>query len=156
MAIDPVLIAETGEWMRRALNDLRAADVDMAVSPPLLEDALFHCQQAAEKALKAFLTFHSQPFRRTHNLEEIGEACLVLDRSLQQVIDDAVPLSEYAWAYRYPGPTNVATRDEANEAFTTAQNVYAVIASRLPAQIVTKAWFPAGGGGATAHRRHQP
>jgi HEPN domain-containing protein len=49
MAIDPVLIAETGEWLRRALNDLRAAEVDMTVSPPLLEDALFHCQQAAEK-----------------------------------------------------------------------------------------------------------
>jgi HEPN domain-containing protein len=89
------------------------------------------------KALKAFLTFHSQPFRRTHNLEEIGEACLVLDRSLQQVIDDAVPLSEYAWAYRYPGPTTVPARDEANEAYTIARNVYATIASRLPAQIVT-------------------
>jgi hypothetical protein len=43
-------------WLRRADDDLRSAQVDLAADPPLIEDALFHCQQAAEKAMKPFLT----------------------------------------------------------------------------------------------------
>lgn len=38
MALDPALAAETQEWLRRAANDLRAAEVDLAAAPPLLED----------------------------------------------------------------------------------------------------------------------
>src|SRR5919199_4528664 len=63
MALDPVLITDTRGWIERAVNDLRGAQIDLAASPPLVEDALFHCQQATEKLLKAFLTFHNQPFR---------------------------------------------------------------------------------------------
>jgi hypothetical protein len=56
MQPDPVRLADTRAWLVKAANDLRAAAVDLAATPPLLEDALFHCQQAAEKAFKAFLT----------------------------------------------------------------------------------------------------
>ncbi len=96
MPLDPARIADTRGWLFRAANDLRGADIDLAASPPLLEDALFHCQQAVEKAFKAFLTFHNRAFRKIHNLEEIGEACLEIDASLKAVVDEAVPLTEYA------------------------------------------------------------
>jgi HEPN domain-containing protein len=56
----------------------------------------FTCQQAAEKTLKAFLMWHHTPFRKTHSLEEIGEQCLDIDRTLQDIVDRAVPLTEYA------------------------------------------------------------
>lgn len=52
-------------------EDRRAADVDLTVDPPLLADALFHCQQVVEKALKGFLTWHDRPFRKVHDLREI-------------------------------------------------------------------------------------
>ncbi len=93
-----MLLAEVHGWLQKAANDLRGAEIDLAAHPPLVEDALFHCQQAAEKAFKAFLTWNNQPFRKTHNLEEIGEACLRFDSTLQKVVDAAVPLTEYAWA----------------------------------------------------------
>jgi hypothetical protein len=70
------------------------------------------------------MTFHDQPFRRTHNLEELGAACLACDASLQSVVDEAVPLSEYAWAYRYPGPTALLTLAEADAALAIARRVY--------------------------------
>lgn len=66
----------------------------------MLDEAVFQCQQAAEKALKGFLAWHGRSFRKTHNLEEIGEQCLAVDQSLRGVIDQAVPLSEYAWKFR--------------------------------------------------------
>jgi len=41
-------------WLGKAANDLRGARIDLDAVPPLIEDALFHCQQAAEKAIKDF------------------------------------------------------------------------------------------------------
>jgi HEPN domain-containing protein len=52
--------AEAREWLVRAHTDLRAADADLAVSPPLLDDVAFHSQQAVEKSLKAYLAWHNQ------------------------------------------------------------------------------------------------
>ena len=58
MPHDPILMAETRAWLIKAVTDLRAAELDLGASPPLLEDVVFHCQQAAEKALKGFLGWH--------------------------------------------------------------------------------------------------
>ena len=52
---------ETRAWLLRAAEDLAAAAV--LTAPATLRSALFHCQQAAEKSLKAFLTIHgAHPF----------------------------------------------------------------------------------------------
>jgi len=134
MPLDPVLVADTKDWLTKARGDLRGADVDLAASPPLLEDALFHCQQAVEKSFKAFLTWHSRPFRRTHNLEETGEACLAIDPTLRPTVDEAVPLSEYAWAYRYPGPHEIPPLVEVVAARDIAGRAHKAILSRLPAE----------------------
>lgn len=94
MPHDPELLAETRAWFMKAAIDLRAAEAMRELAPPLLEAVVFHCQQATEKALKGFLTWHSVSFRKSHNLEEIGEQCLALDATLKDVIDRAVPLTE--------------------------------------------------------------
>lgn len=83
MAADPELLAETRAWFVKPAGDLRAAETLTAISPPLLDEAVFHCQQAAEKALKGFLAWNGRAFRRTHNLEEIGEQCLSVDSTLR-------------------------------------------------------------------------
>jgi HEPN domain-containing protein len=138
---DPVLFEDVRAWLTKAAIDLRGAEIDLEAEPPLLEDALFHCQQAVEKSFKAFLVFHNQPFRRTHNLEEIGEACLQLDGTLRQIVDNAVPLSEYAWAYRYPGAPLLPEMEEVQSTFTIAQSAYRLMLERVPIKahpIVTK------------------
>jgi len=132
MPHDPILISDTRGWLFKAAHDLRGAEIDLADNPPLLDDVMFHCQQAAEKSLKGFLTFHNRPFRKTHSLEEIGEACLVIDESLAPIIDKAVPLTEYAWAFRYPGESEMPSMEEAQEAFKVAQLVHKDILDRLP------------------------
>ena len=103
MPHDPALVQDTRAWLTRADRDLQAAEHDMKATPPLLDDALFHCQQAIEKALKAFLAWHDVPFRKTHNLTELGEVCVKIDASLQEVAERAGPLTKYAWKFRYPG-----------------------------------------------------
>ncbi len=124
MPHDPELLAETRAWFAKAATDLRAAQAMCKLVPPLLEAAVFHSQQATEKALKGFLTWHNVPFRKTHNLEEIGEQCLKLDATLKQVIDRAVPITEYAWKFRYPGEPGAPTPEEAEEALACAGDVH--------------------------------
>jgi len=41
--------AEAREWLVKAALDFRGVQIDLAATPPLLEDALFHCQQAVGK-----------------------------------------------------------------------------------------------------------
>lgn len=132
MPPDLVLGREVRAWIAKARQDIRAAEVDLAADPPLIEDALFHCQQAAEKAFKALLTLHQSPFRKTHSLEELGEQCLALDETLRANVDETAPLSEYAWLHRYPGPERVPAREEAEEAITIARRSVAAVEQRLP------------------------
>jgi HEPN domain-containing protein len=56
MTPDPLLLDETHAWLDRARRDLRSAKV--LIGAEEYAEALFHCQQAAEKAVKGFLTFH--------------------------------------------------------------------------------------------------
>lgn len=132
MPHDPILIADTKAWLKKSAIDLRCAALDLEAYPPLLEDVVFHCQQAVEKSLKAFLTFHDKPFRKTHNLEELGEACLKIDKTLVDLVDESVPLSEYAWAYRYPGDPESPELEESQIALSTAQKIYDAILNRVP------------------------
>lgn len=136
MALDPELIAETRGWMVKAAHDLRAAETLTATLPPLNDEAVFHCQQAAEKAIKGFLAWHGQTFRKTHNLEETGEQCLAIDPSLREAIDRAVPLSEYAWKFRYPGVLMEPDLAETAEALAAAREVVEAIARRLPGAVM--------------------
>jgi HEPN domain-containing protein len=111
---------------------LRAARHDLTAEPPLFEDVLFHCQQGVEKAFKAFLVWHDQPFRRTHSLEEIGQRCAEIDPSLAETVDETVPLTAYAWRFRYPGDDEPPTREESDRALVLADQALKAVLSRIP------------------------
>ena len=53
--------SETQAWFQKASQDLRAGTLVLGAEPPIVDDALFHAQQAAEKAIKGFLVWHEQP-----------------------------------------------------------------------------------------------
>lgn len=134
MPHDPARVAETRGWLVRASSDVRAAEHELRATPPLLDDIVFHCQQVAEKSLKGFLTWHDRPFRKTHSIEEPGEQCLQVDPTLKGLIDRAVPLTEYAWKFRYPGEPEEPSQQEAEEALATARQVHTAIVARLPVE----------------------
>lgn len=132
MPRDLALVAETRAWLEKAAEDLAAAALDLAANPPLCGDAAFHAQQAVEKALKAFLTWHGREFRKTHSLVELGQQGVVLDRNLEPLLRQAAPLTEYAWKFRYPGDPERPSQREAEEALAIARWVYDAVLERLP------------------------
>jgi HEPN domain-containing protein len=132
--MQPEKAEEIQAWLKKASVDLRAAGVDLAADPPLVGDALFHCQQAVEKALKAFLTAHDAPFRKTHDLDELAIACGRINPELEREVNPALELTTFAWAFRYPGESEEPSREEAEAALALAKQVYEAVLARLPAQ----------------------
>lgn len=135
MPNDPARVAETHAWFIKAADDLRAGQTVLPARPPLTADTTFHAQQLAEKALKGFLTWYDLPFRKTHNLVEVGQTCLEIDPSLQALLGRAAELTEYAWKFRYPGDPEEPTVQEAVEALALGREVYDAILARLPAEV---------------------
>jgi HEPN domain-containing protein len=127
MPYDPQHVVDMQAWLRRSEQDIRAAETDLTAHPPLLSDTAFHCQQSIEKALKAFLVWHDVPFRRTHDLAEIGQQCISIDASLEPLCRRAEPLTVYAWTFRYPGDDVEPTREEVDVALSIAREAIEVI-----------------------------
>ena len=120
---------ETRRWLERAQGDLRAAEICATELPAT---ALFHCQQAAEKCLKAYLTWNQKVFRKTHELRELATACALIVAALKSVLDPAETLSKYAWKFRYPGAPYEPDAQEAAAGLTLAEQVRTAIVGRLP------------------------
>ena len=96
---------------------------------------MFPAQQAVEKAVKGFLSWHDRPFRKTHNLVELGEAAAAVDSSLESLLRRAAPLTEYAWRFRYPGDMTEPPVEEAREALAIAREAFESLISRLPGEV---------------------
>lgn len=133
--MQPETATEAKAWFKKAANDLRGAEIDLAADPPLIEDALFHCQQAVEKAMKGFLTAHQCPFRKTHDLDELGRACEEINIGLKEKLDEARDLTVFAWEFRYPGDSRVPSLPEARQFLSLAHTAFENLLSPLPANL---------------------
>ena len=120
----------TDEWVTKADNDFYSADLLLhSGDVPLTDTACFHCQQCAEKYLKAFLTEHLIRFERTHVLMDLLALCLPLDKQFGNLSNDLSSLEGYAVAIRYPGA--IVSVELAEEAFKTASQIRKFVRSRL-------------------------
>ena len=117
MTPDDLPREEAAKWLRQAAKDRNAAQVLLEAEP---SRSVFHSQQAAEKAAKAFLTFHQTPFRRTHDLADLGSRCATLDPTLQPILVEVQELTDYASAFRYPDAPYEPDAAEAGDALTLA------------------------------------
>jgi HEPN domain-containing protein len=139
MSADPVKIADTRAWLIKAARDITAAEQLFTHAEPLLDVIVYHCQQAAEKALKGYLFWHDIVFRRTHDLNELLHQCITVDPTLSMLNDAAQFLTPFAALFRYPGPMLEPPTHEAQVALDHAKTVFAEIRLRLPAEIAPAA-----------------
>lgn len=109
-------------WFKSAQDDLTASRVIVEKKAPAWV-ACFHCQQAAEKALKAAQIYFLADFQKEHDLE-------VLLCSLKRIIDvnpiskDAAELTDFYVATRYPGiKESELTIEDAILAIKSAQKI---------------------------------
>lgn len=122
----------TRTWFVKALSDLGAAR-KLASGPEVyLDAAIYHCQQAAEKAIKGFLTFHGERFEKVHNLPLLVAQAMTLEPTLNTGLDAAERLTPYATLFRYPGEILEPDPTEFTQALNDAEQLYAFILELLP------------------------
>lgn len=130
--LDEVRLRILAEWLRKANADIELAE------HLLSEDAIFpnamayHCQQAAEKYLKAFLTCHQVAFPKTHDIGQLLDLVEAIDNRLASSLRDVIVLSPYGIELRYPGDHPDVTSDEAREAVRSARKVRESVMKCLP------------------------
>jgi len=133
MKPNPELVSETKAWFRKAAHDLRMAELAVRDEPAMTDQAVYHAQQAVEKAMKGLLTWHEHVFRKTHNLVELGEACAGFAPVLVSLLRRAAAgLSDYAWQYRYPGDGDEPDVAEAEAALNLARETVTALRAALP------------------------
>ena len=120
------------EWLTLADDDLRIAELTMKDSEPVCWAAAFHCQQAAEKSLKAFLAYHERHVEKTHDIEFLLGLCMAIVPDIEKFIDAGGVLTTYAIESRYPAPRIEVNKLQAREAIETARSIYEFILKSLP------------------------
>ena len=120
----------TKEWVDKAEADFYGADLLLhAGEYPLSEPACFHCQQCAEKYLKAYLQESQVDFERKHDLMPLLSMCVSLEKDFQSLKEDLQELDRYAVVVRYPG---VIVRVEmAESALKAAESVRLFVRRKL-------------------------
>jgi HEPN domain-containing protein len=122
-------------WLRKAESDLKSARIIMAsdVPSPPLDTVCFHCQQASEKYLKAYLASHGHSIPLSHNLANIVATCMQFDTEFASVQRTAEVLTPYAVEIRYPDELCMPTMEEATEALAIATHIMRFVLVRIDA-----------------------
>ena len=126
---------EIQKWLIKSQHDLGSARRLMEGDEPYLDTGVYHCQQAVEKALKAFLTYHDILFEKTHDLTELLELSVTVEAAFDLWREVAIELTPYAVQFRYPGDVLEPERSEAERALQHAQAFVGFILRLLPEEV---------------------
>lgn len=125
------MIEDAQILFEKAEKDLKTAKYLPDTNPDFIESICFHCQQAVEKYLKAYLVYNNKEINKTHDIGNILKDCEKIDTSFIELkkinIDD---LTNYAINIRYdeiPEPS----LDDAKEAVSNAEQVRLFVIKKI-------------------------
>ena len=106
-------------WIEKAERDLLTARTILREEPRLTDVVCYHCQQCAEKSLKAFLVQIDMHVEKTHYLRRLLTLCVEKDGAYADLDPAATSLSDYA-TVRYPDDWRDIPEPEAMQAIEAA------------------------------------
>lgn len=122
-------------WLTKALHDLAAARALSEPNRAILDVAIYHCQQAAEKALKGYLAFWDQQPAKTHDLGLLLEKAAEIEAGFGSWQDAADHLTPYATFYRYPRDIDEPELEQVEEAIDDAATIVNQVLAFLPVEV---------------------
>lgn len=110
-------LEQAGKFLRKAAEDEALLDAIIGVSTVSDEIFGFHCQQAAEKLLKAMLSAQGLRFQKTHDLQELMTLLENAGHTLPPDLTRVDELTPFAvqWRYDYFAPATPFDRKQARE-----------------------------------------
>lgn len=123
---------EAEDWLRLAAKDLAAAR-KLEADEELRELACFHCHQAVEKGLKAFLAQLGERAPRTHDLASLVQSCASKEPGFSAFVGEVSELNPYYVGTRYPPrrPGLEITPEKMSEALRASQRVLQFVEGKL-------------------------
>lgn len=112
----------TREWLEYAERDIGSANFLLNMRPIPMEIICFHCQQCAEKALKAVLVEHDIEPPKTHDLRHLCQMCVELQPRFKELTAPFQELSSYGVVPRYPNGPEIDDR-RMNEALKESRRI---------------------------------
>ncbi len=121
-------------WLIRARNDLAVAEFTAEHRNDLLDTAVYHCQQAAEKSVKAFLINAEMELVKTHDVSRLVSLAAGSHVGFTSYCADANFLAPLATEFRYPmdDEAPMPSIAQADEALAAARRIYSFVLSLLP------------------------
>lgn len=120
------------QWIAKAKNDLLNADNNLKAEEIPFDTVCFHCQQATEKFLKAYLVANGKSYPISHDLILILEKILPLNSSAEVLRDDLALLMPYSVEIRYPDDWFMPTEEDAIEAREAVSRVMSWLQNAIP------------------------
>lgn len=110
-------------WLERAVDDLSWTKAN--INAKIYYGACFSAQQAAEKALKAFLLYQKGKFGKVHDLVKLLDECARYQAKIKSFRKKVAKLSFYYIQTRYPDIMEVDkfTKEEAEEALSISSKL---------------------------------
>ena len=121
-------------WLTIAKSDFRILIIMLERNDERVFDVtIFHSQQCAEKALKAFLVLHRQPIDYTHNPVKLINACAELDERFASLTPYAARVACYADedGFSVNNFEHKTTRDELEMAILSAQEILNFVIKKI-------------------------
>ena len=122
----------TREWITYAVSDLAAAN-NLLGDRTQYRNVVYHCQQAAEKALKGYLVHNNKKFDRTHDLIILLSECALIDVSFNgaRLINHCVNLNLFSVSIRYPGSAVKADYSAVKKSLNSAARILEFVCAKL-------------------------
>jgi len=95
-----------------------------------MEIICFHCQQAAEKYLKAFLVYNDEEPPKTHDLIELAKLCNAFKDDFSLILPKCEYLFPFAVRTRYPSANDPEDGDM-KRALTYAHDIIVFVKERM-------------------------
>jgi len=125
----PELRTYIESWINKAEHDLMSAQRLLEIEPMILDNACFHCQQAIEKCLKAYLVYKAVDIERTHNIIFLLDQCASFDPIFATI--DPLNINAYAVQGRYPDTNLMPEIEEAQTYYQLALNIRQMVKDRI-------------------------
>ncbi len=118
-------------WLEKADSDLGAAKILLVYLPEYKEAVAFHCQQAVEKYLKAYLIFLDIEFKPSHNLVYLINQINTKDSTSDSYYPLVIKFEGFAVEFRYPNATIMPTDEELKEAIQITETIRKWITDKI-------------------------
>jgi HEPN domain-containing protein len=119
------------EWFYFSQMDLTSAEYLLPMHPRPLEIICYHCQQSAEKALKAILVHNAVFPPKIHDLTVLKELCIPFITKPETIEKECDHLTDYSVRPRYPRQIEI-TDTKMHKAIRDAKTVYEYVKGFFP------------------------